>query len=356
MALVVAGDAQQADLYALDANGVTRVLFSSVGDQVNVSPAGNWLGFVRWGQDGHATLELYDAQGDTSRHVTPDTTSGSLRFAFDPPGRRLAYLDLGAPDATGVPWALVVVDLESGAESRYEALMTDGETRPLPGAPIGWASAAPGDEVLLDTFFPYSEGGWQGVWGVTLRPGDTSAPFDTLPLRELIPGAAYASELYFAPQGQTLAFLGRDPDYFPTNYFPEFYDLAVNRLQIAAVADGARTTLVEATDGSALGRALAWSPAGERLLFAQGNYEGESFAALSLKSSDLGGAVVEYGPLTLPPLGGLLDLAWCQEALALYVTWDGSDGTQRLFRFDLASALSSELLAAQRVEIVGCAP
>jgi hypothetical protein len=114
--------------------------------------------------------------------------------------------------------------------------------------------------------------------------------------------------------------------------------------------------LVEASDGSALARGLAWSPAGERLLFVQGTYEGESFAELSLKSSDSSGTVVTYGPLTLPPLGGLLELAWCDPSLALYVTWDGGAGTQHLLSFDLNTGVSGEVSSGRQLQIVGCAP
>ncbi len=358
LALFVVGDYDRADLYVLGGDGSTRRVYEGVGQQVRVSSNGRWLGFVRWGQDGRATLALHDARGDGSRQIIPDTSSGIFPLVFDPAGRRLAYLDLGAPGEAGVPWALVVVDLDSGAVARHDALMRQDDRRLLPGAPVAWSrTATAGDELILDTFLPYTEGGWMGVWGVTLPADGVSAPLESLALRELLPGApAYVSDLYFAPDGQSLAFLGRDSDYYPENYSPEFYDLAVNRLDILALADGARITLVEADDGSALGRALAWSPAGERLLFVQGRYEGPSFLPLTLKSSDRGGAVVEHGSLTLPPRGDLLDLAWCDASSALYVAWDGGEGTQRLFLFDLEAGLSTEITAGQRVEIVGCAP
>jgi hypothetical protein len=357
VALFGSGDNEQADLYSLGGDGTTRLALADVGREVSVSPDGRWLGFVRWGQDGRGSLELHDARSGESRQITPETTSGLLRFAFDPDGRRLAYLDLGTYTDAGVPWALVVVDLESGAEARYEALMEDGQTRPLPGAPVGWSGVRPADELIIDTFMPYTEGGWMGVWGVTLPADGTSAPLAALPLRELIPGApAYSSRLYLAPDGRSAAFLGRDPDYYPDNYYPEFYDLAVNRIEIAALDDGARTVVVAATDGSALARGLAWSPSGERLLFAQGTYEDESFVELALKSSDRAGVVVTYGPLTLPPLGGLLELAWCNPSLALYVTWDGGTGTQHLLSFDLNTGVTGEVSSGNQLEVVGCAP
>lgn len=358
LALFSSGDGEQTDLYAMEADATTRLVLADVGRDARVSPGGRWLGFVRWGQDGRGSLELHDAGSGERRQITPETTSGLLRFAFDPDGRRLAYLDLGAYTEAGVPWALVVVDLESDAEARYEALMRNDGAQPLPGAPVGWSQAVPDkDELLIDTFVPYTEGGWMGVWGVTLPADGHSVQLDSLPLRALIPAVpAYSSQVYLAPDGRSVAFLGRDPDYYPDNYFPEFYDLAVNRLEIAALADGARTVLVEASDGSALARGLAWSPAGERLLFAQGTYEGESFAELSLKSSDRGGAVVTYGPLTLPALGGLLELAWCNPSLALYVTWDGGAGTQHLLSFDLNTGVSGEVSNGSQLQIVGCVP
>jgi hypothetical protein len=184
-----------------------------------------------------------------------------------------------------------------------------------------------------------------------------SAPLDTLVVRELIPGApAYSSRLRLAPDSQDVAYLGRDLEYLPDNYVYEFYDLAVNRLSFTSLSDGAATVVVEAADGSALARAFSWSPTGERILFAQGHYEGENWADLSLKSSDRSGTVVTYGPLTVPALGGLSDLVWCELSQAFYTTWDGSGGPEHLVGFDLNTGISSEVSSAQRVEIVGCAP
>lgn len=355
MALVVSGDYSFADLYALHLDGTLTLVLSDVGDEARVSPDGRWLGFVRWQDDGSATLELHDALTGESRQVTQVGAGGLLNFAFDPESRRLAYLDLGAYGEQGAPWALVVLDLETGAPSRYDALMTGPDNRPLPGVPVGWSRAA--DELLIDTFLPGTEAGWLGVWGVTLPADGASAPLDALPLREIIPSApAYSSQPQFAPDGATVAFLGRDPGYTPENYFPEFYDLAVNWLGIASLPGGARNTIVRADDGSALARALSWSPDGTRLLYAQGRYDGENFASLSLKSADLSGTVVEYGPLTLPPMGGLLELSWCDPSQTLYVTWSSEDGLEHLVSFNMYTGVSTELSVGQRLEIIGCAP
>jgi hypothetical protein len=356
--LFVSGDDVQADLLALNKDGTVTLVLQDVGQDVIVSPDGRRLGSVQLLDDGHSTLELRHIGSGAVDEVTPDSMSGLLRFVFDRNSRRLAYLDLGFHTDAGVPWAIVVVDLESGAVSRYDALMAGTDSEPLPGVPIGWTGQSiREDELLIDTFLPFTEGGWMGVWGAAL-PGDgASAPLYDLALRQVIPGApAYSSRLFLAPDAQTLAFLARDPDYVPDNYYTEFYDLAVNLLRLGSLNDGALNTLVEANDGSALARAVAWSPTGERLLFGQGHYEGESFIDLVLRSTDLGGSIVTYGPLTLPALGGLLDLAWCDTSRAYYVTWDGGDGISRLLDFDLNTGVNTEINAGQRIEIVGCAP
>jgi hypothetical protein len=358
LALFVRGDDEQADLFSLVDDGTTRLVFPDVGREARVSRDGRWLGFIRWYEDGRSTLELHDAQSGEVREIAPDTASGLFSYSFDPESRRLAYLDLGDYTDAGVPWALVIVDLEGGATARHDAFMAGPDTRPLPGMPIGWSGhPSQSDELIIDTFLPYTEGGWMGMWGVTLPADGTSAPLESLVRRELIPAApVYSSRPRLAPDGQDVAYLGRNPDYVPDNYHTEFYDLAVNRLGIASLADGARTTIVDIDDGSALTRAFSWSPTGERLLFAQGRYEGEDFANLVLKSSDRSGTTVTYGPLMLPPLGGILDLAWCDSSRAIYVTWDGVDGTERLVSFDLNTGVSTEISAGRRLQIVGCAP
>jgi hypothetical protein len=357
MALYVSGDGDQGELYALMDDFSSELLVEGVGNDVAVSPDGRWLGYVVWHDDGGADLVLQEATSGQEQRITPETFSGMLRFAFHAGSSRLSYLDLGSYSDEGVPWALVVEELESGESARYDALMANPESRPLPGAPIGWSGQpVDGEELIIDTFLPYTEGGWMGVWGVALPVDGSSAPLDTLPTREIVPGASYSSQVLLAPDRRSVAFLGRDPDYEPDDYQPEFYDLAVNRMVTASLADGARTRLVEALDGSALARALDWAPTGERLLFAQGFYEGNYFAELSLKSSDLNGTVVTYGPLTLPSPGGLLALAWCTPSAALYVTYDSGGGVEQLLLFDLNTGVSTEITAARRLQVVGCAP
>lgn len=358
VALFLNGNSKGSDLYSMDLAGTTRLVLSDIGSEAHVSPDGRWLGFFRWQQDGRGTLELLDAQSGEGRQISPNAASGLMHLVFDQESRRLAFVEMGALSAGQVPWTVVVVDLESTAVARYDGLMTDRDTRPLPGVPVGWTGfVSAGDELIIDTFVPYSEQGSMGAWGVTL-PGDgQSAPLDALSLREVIPGApTYSSALYLAPDGRDVAFLGRDPEYVPDGYAAEYYDLAVNWLGMAALDSGVRTILVRASDGSALAHDLSWSPSGERLLFAQGHYDGANLAELSLKSSDRHGVVVEYGSLGLTSFDTLLHLVWCDDSLVLFITFDGTEATQHLHLFDLNTGVSREISVGQRIEIVGCAP
>ena len=333
-----------------------RLVIEGAGADVRVSPDGRWLSFVRWQDNAFSTLELRDAHSTEVVEIRPDTSSGMLHYSFDPEGRRLAYMDLGNHTGAGVPWALIIADLESGASVRYDALMASTEGRPLPGAPVGWSRRGARDRLIIDTFLPYTEGAWMGVWIVSLPAGPTSGLLESLALDELVPSGVYGSSVLLSPDGQMLAYLGRDLEYTPDNYIPEFYDLAVNQIGVARLGDLSRSTIVELDDGSALARAVAWAPSSERLLFSQGRYEGEYLSDVWLKSTDLGGTIVAYGPMTIPTPGGLLELAWCDPSRVFYVTWDGSDGSETLFSFDLNTGASTELAVGKRVEIVGCAP
>lgn len=354
--VITRGNDDLADVYAIGKDGGEQTVLTDVGHQVSVSPDGRWLGYVLWQDNGYSTLVLHDAASGERREMSPDTQSGMLRFLFDQSGSRLAYVDLGAYAGGRVPWSLIITNLDSGMSVRYDAVMADADARPLPGVPVGWSESGSKEHIILDTFLPYTEGGWMGVWDVPLPDGSVSGLLDTLSPRELVPSGAYSSLVLLAPDGQNVAYLGRDQNYLPDNYFPEYYDLAVNRLAVASLEEGSGYTLVEVDDGSALARAFAWSPSSDRLLYAQGMYEGESLAALVLKSTDLSGTVVTYGPLDVPGPGELMDLVWCDPAAVFFVTWDGQVGEEKLISFDLNTGASREIAAGRRVDIVTCVP
>jgi hypothetical protein len=358
-ALFLSGGETGAGLYGLIADGSTRLVMENIGEKPRISPDGRWLAFARWREDGRGAIVLHDALSDATSELLTETTSGFLRFAFDRESRRLAYLELGPVLSDGsVPWAIVVAELETGATARYEAVMVEHDSAPLPGLPLGWSSVASGaDELILDTVVPYAEAWGMGVWGVTLPADGGSAPLDVLTLRQILSRESlYSLMPPLAPDGRTIGYLLSDPDYVPENYAPEFQDFAVNRLGVAELATGALTTLVEVSDGSALAHTLAWSPSSERLLFARGHYDGEHLANLTLLSTDHSGRVASHGSLDSPPSASLLELAWCGESTALYRFWSGATKMQHLYRFDLDSGIATETASAQRIEIVGCVP
>jgi hypothetical protein len=355
--LVVAlGDDDSADVNAVGADATLQTVFTDAGDEVSISPKGRWLGYVRLQDTGSSTLVVHNATSGERREINPDTRSGMLRFLFDPEGSRLAYVDLGAYVGGRVPWSLVVSNLDTQQSVRYDAVMVDTETRPLPGVPVAWSQSGSRDHIILDTFLPYTESGWMGVWAIPLPAGSISGLLDTLSPIEMVPSGGYSSDVILAPDGEKLAYLARDPNYVPDNYVAEYYDLAVNQLAIAGLEDRTREILVEVDDGGALARAIAWSPASERLLFVQGTYEGEQLTELTLKSTDLDGTVVTYGPLNLPRPSELVKMAWCSSGAVFLVTLDWHDGLEKLSRVDLNTGAVKEISARRRVDIVTCVP
>jgi hypothetical protein len=331
-------------------------VFTDVGDEVSISPNGRWLGYVRLQDTGLSTLTVHDATSGERREINPDTRSGMLRFLFDPEGSRLAYVDLGTYAGGRVPWSLVVSNLDTNLSVRYDAVMADADTRPLPGVPVAWSRSGSRDHIILDTFLPYTESGWMGVWAIPLPAGSISGLLDTLSPVEMVPSGGYSSDVMLAPDGEELAYLARDPNYVPDNYFAEYYDLAVNQLVITGLESRTSNTLVEVDDGGALARAIAWSPASERLLFAQGMYEGEQLTELTLKSTDLDGTVVTYGPLNLPRPAELVEIAWCSSGAVFLVTLDWQDGLEKLSSVDLNTGAVEEITARRRVDVVTCVP
>lgn len=195
-----------------------------------------------------------------------------------------------------------------------------------------------------------------GVWAIPLPAGTISGLLDTLSPIEMVPSGGYGSDVILAPEGEKLAYLARDPNYVPDNYVAEYYDLAVNQLVVAVLENRTRDTLVEVDDGGALARAIAWSPASERLLFAQGTYEGEQLTDLTLESTDLDGTVVTYGPLNLPGPAELVEMVWCSSGAVYLVTLDWQDGLEKLSSVDLNTGAVEEITARRRVDVVTCVP
>ena len=331
------------------ADGTVTDLERPVSPRATLSDDGRWLATSRGEElaDGMLVLNL-----DTDAAYTIPVTSDSQPYgaAFDPAARRLAFLDLGAPGEGGVPWAIVVVTLEDGSTRRFEAT-ADLDEAMLPGSPIGWY----GDELLLDTFIPYSEAGSEGLWAVTLPPDAASQPFDDLDRRLLLPGDGYLLAPELSPDASRILYLNRDYDYTPDDYGPVGYDLAVNQLGLVDVTDSSSELLVEETEGGALGGDVAWSPAGNRGLFTQGRYSGTTFSSLTLSTVDETGGGTDVGPIPLPPEGFLVSLDWCAEDTALVLV-AASDGSHRLHTVDLSSAEASLVASDDDISVLGCVP
>jgi hypothetical protein len=286
--------------------------------------------------------------------LTPDYMLNGVAFNHDE--TRMAFVELGPFTPDAYVWAVVVVNLTDGTTARYEMTMTLGsDPELLPGHPVGWSSS--GDELLLDTFLPGTEGTWRGVWAVTIPPGVGSGFLESLSRREVIPYGDYLTSPHLSPDATQLAYLNRDFTYTPDDYVVMAYDLVVHQLWTVNLVSAAPSSLVNVTDGGALERdASAWSPDGAQVLFAQGRFVGgDSFPALTLKVHESGGTVRDVGPAPLPAGGWLLGLDWCAPEIAL-ATVRVPGGPYELQMIDLTTGASSLVDSGDGMSVLGCIP
>lgn len=351
VALYAAGDWESPEVYALAASGTSTSLGLHVTPTAVASASGRWLAyFDSVKAPGRLIVRsLQDGRTHTAALKWPGA-GAVMAPAFDAGETRLAFLEVGPVSREGLAWTFAVLGLEDGDVRRFETLQPVAQPALLPGYPLGWSAH---DELLLDTFVPYSEGAFQGLWAFTLPATGTPAG-DTLPRRELLPGGAYVSP-QLSPDGSRLLYLARDRDYAPADYHTEYIDAAVNQLWSLDVASGRSTLLVEVRDGGALGSA-AWSPGGDEVLYTQGRYSGnDRLGSLSLKACDGSGAQREVGPLTLPAESSLWPLRWARPGLALaLVSLQG--GTMELYAVDPASGGATAVAGSPYIHLLGCLP
>jgi len=348
VALYIAGPWENPQLYALSADGTPAGLDRVVHQGAVTTPSGRWLAYPDGSSATSATIVNLEEGTEQVVSATADFTFYSM--AFDRAETRVALLELGPPEPDNTPWAIVVVHLADGSIERFATTVGPGQTQ-LPGNPLGWTAS--GEELLLDTFQPYTEGAHLGIWAVHLPPGTVSAPLDTFSRREVLGAWWGFAPVHLSPDQSKLVYLDRDPDYTPDDYDPVAYDLAVNRLWRLALADGSRTLLLEVSDGDALGQDAAWSPDGQEILFARGHYSGDTFATLGLRVYTADNMVREIGPLDLPAQGYLDRLSWCRPELAL-ATMTTSEGTAELHWTDLEGGAEGTVASASLISVLGC--
>ena len=180
VALFSAGSPEGPGLHALAADGTATDLERIVYGRGAISDDGEWVATANSQLPTDAVV-AFNLESGTTYTVPVTADFDPYGMAFDSSASRLAFLELGAPSAEGVPWAIVVVDMADGSTVRFETTTGPDNTR-LPGSPIGWA----GDELLIDTFIPYSDALSTGLCAVTLPPDATSGPLDELDRREVL--------------------------------------------------------------------------------------------------------------------------------------------------------------------------
>jgi hypothetical protein len=350
IALYSAGPWDSRRLYALTADGSSTDMGQSITSWAALSSSGRWIAQPNRPSPADSLLLTTLETGVT--YTVPAAAGFDIYgSAFSPDETRLAFLEMGAPEEGGMRWAIVVVNLADLSTARFEAV-TGADHTFMPGIPLGWSSAG---ELLISTFPPYSEWAPLGVWGVTLSAGTPTGPFSALARRELLPGGTYRAAPRFSPDRSRLLHLARDYGYTPASYEPVAYDMAVNQLWVLDLLSGARTLLVEVSDGGALLDDADWSPDGQSILFACGTYAGETFASLQLRIRDSAGGVRAVGALPLPPNGYPGQLNWCRPTLATY-TMMSTDGTTSLYLLDLTDGSALLANSANAVTLLGCIP
>jgi len=348
IALYGLGKEQSLDLYALGAAGSARGLDVQVDRGWLVSGDGRWA--VHLDAPGAAARAIViDNLEDERSYTIPLGEAGCMAelWTFDRAGTRLASVEIRL-DA----WALVVVDLQDGSNRRYELARPQGQPfAMLPGHPLGWAATG---ELVLDTFYPFSEGGYAGIWALTLPDGASSTSLADLGRHQLVPHGAYIFRPQLSPDGTRLLYLAREPGYTPEGYTLHggFEDVMANQLWSLDVASGQAQKLVEVTDGGALAHAVAWSPDGREALFAQGRYiDGQRLTALTLQAVDAAGSARQIG--ALPAESQLMDLRWCRPDLALAILYHPGGAASELYTVDLAGGRMAFVGKGQQVCVLG---
>ena len=346
-AFYAAGADGEYRVFALREDGKARKLDLTIYPGARASPDGRWVATADQELPAES-IRLFGLRADAQYSIPVRADFDPYGMAFDAETSRLAFLELGSPGAMDTPWAIVIVDLEDRSTSRFQATYGDEEGM-MPANPLGWV----GEELLVNSFVPFTEVGSAGVWALTLPEGREAAPVETLERRQVLPGDGYLFSPRLSPEGGALLYLNRDYDYTPDNYGPVGYDLAVNQLGLLDAADPAPRLLVEETEGGALGGAAAWSPDGSSIAFAEGRYGNGTFASLKLKTVDRAGSVVEVGAVPLPPEGFLVSLDWCVSERAL-INVAGSDGAHQLHAISLETGSTSVIASEERIEVLGC--
>ncbi|HPL29054.1 MAG TPA: hypothetical protein PLG21_13470, partial [Anaerolineae bacterium] len=337
-------------LYALSAGGTATALGVEVPWGTVASGDGRWLAHADAPMPGAHAVVVENLQ-DRRRYTIPLSDACVAGpcvtglYAFDHAATRLASVEV-----TRDAWAIVVANLQDGSSRRFEMRRPQASSYPImPGAPLGWASTG---ELLLDTFAPFSEGAFMGVWALTLPDSGAPAAIDALPSRQLLAPRAYRQRPQLSPDGARLLYLARDPGYTPAGYplSGGFEDMAVNQLWSLSLVSGAATKLVDINDGGALAPAAAWSLDGREALFAQGRYASSGvLGRLTLEAVVMAGALREIGPLEIHGTLSALYCGW--PGLALATTYGQAS---ELYTVDLATGRAT--LAARDAVVLATNP
>lgn len=274
-------------------------------------------------------LTVVDFERGAAWRIDPLGDCAVLGFALDPPGQRLALLQVSMRgQLLPAGWQIGVIHLPS---NRAYALQPERPAA-VALAPVAWSGST--DEILLRGFVPFQAYGSAGLW---------AASADGSHLRQLMPEEGFVGEPALSPDGRQLAVLASDPTRLPGGYHARAGEPPANALRLLDLATERQRDLL--VDDLHAYQAIAWETTGESLYVSRGTWSEPQGAyhyeeILRLMLSQAGPQSVVRTPKAVLGLrscqgGGVMALI--EQGSSTLIRWDGQRQTQSApFEFEPA--------------------
>ncbi len=314
----------------------------------SLSPDGTWLAYY---SSNAGEWRLYNLW------MREDVSLGDLgevsRPIFNTTGQHLAFLESVYPLTAGRDtWFVHIRDIATGMDTRFQGpIVAPGhlDDEPLRGEPIAWV----GEELLLNILAPPESP------NLDIRALDVSkvVPGETVSLRQYDRLVLSHKDVEYmgptiSPDNEVIAFVVWDHDHRPSCLDNSFG--TITGLGVVPVAGGPARLLVDVTgtDSALAAQPLTWSPDGSQVLFAQGTCQDASSPfELMLRTVDLQGNIIHEWPLVRLQNTCCQEALWCTPEQIFYLR-----GNDQLWRLNVETGQSEQVLSSNQIRLVGCFP